>query len=119
VYRDKFNRVRLIETDPSYDRMVNRSFDKVRQAARGMPAVIIRMLDALAIVAAATMSHQQRRVLTRQAEMILRAAEESVSEPNDLEDIRNRYQRLMALAAAADDPEVTRSSTPQQVSGID
>ncbi len=35
VYRDKFGRVRLIESDPSYARMVNRAFDKVRQAARG------------------------------------------------------------------------------------
>ena len=46
VYRDRFGRVRLIESDPSYARMVNRAFDKVRQAARGMPAVIIRMMDA-------------------------------------------------------------------------
>jgi uncharacterized membrane protein len=39
--------VRLIETDPSYARMVNRAFDKIRQSSAGMPAVIIRMLDAL------------------------------------------------------------------------
>src|ERR1019366_1092104 len=52
-YRDRFGHVRLIEFDPSYARMVNRAFDKVRQAARGMPAVIIRMLDALNCVMAA------------------------------------------------------------------
>ena len=33
VYRDRFHRVRLIETDPSYARMVNRAFDKIRQAS--------------------------------------------------------------------------------------
>ena len=48
VYRDGFGRVRLIESDPSYAQMVNRAFDKIRQAARGMPAVIIRLLHALA-----------------------------------------------------------------------
>jgi uncharacterized membrane protein len=97
TYRDRFNRVRLIETDPSYARMVNRAFDKIRQSSRGMPAVMIRMLHSLASVAASTTSPDQRRVLTRQAEMILQSAEESVPEANDLTDIRRRYRRLMAL----------------------
>ena len=47
VYRDGTGNVRLIESDPSYARMVNRSFDKIRQAARGMPAVLIRLIDSL------------------------------------------------------------------------
>ena len=34
--------------DPSYERLVNRAFDKIRQAGRGMPAVLIRQLDPLA-----------------------------------------------------------------------
>ena len=50
VYRDAFGRVRLIESDPSYARMVNRAFDKIRQAARGMPAVLIRLVDALTAI---------------------------------------------------------------------
>ena len=33
VYRDHIGRIRLIGTDPSYARMVDRAFDKVRQAA--------------------------------------------------------------------------------------
>ncbi len=47
VYRDASGSVRLIESDPSYARMVNRAFDKIRQAARGMPAVLIRLIDSL------------------------------------------------------------------------
>jgi uncharacterized membrane protein len=99
VYRDRFGRVRLIESDPSYARMVNRAFDKVRQAARGMPAVIIRMMDALATIMEETTSPEQRRILIRQAEMIFLSAKESVSEPNDLADIRNRYERTRHRAA--------------------
>ena len=34
VYRDATGRVRLIEFDPSYARMVNRAFDKIRQASQ-------------------------------------------------------------------------------------
>jgi uncharacterized membrane protein len=97
LYRDGFGRARLIASDPSYSQMINRAIDKVRQAARGMPAVIIRLLDALAVVAAQTTSPHQRRVLLRQADMVLRSAEESVPDANDLADIRGRYQHVLAL----------------------
>jgi uncharacterized membrane protein len=79
--------------------MVNRAFDKVRQAARGMPAVIIRMMDALACIMEATRSAEQRSILARQAEMILLSAEESVPDPNDQKEIRIRYQRLVDAGA--------------------
>jgi uncharacterized membrane protein len=90
----------LIEPDPSYSRMVNRAFDKIRQAARGMPAVIIRLLDALAHVTENTSTSRQRAVLMRQAEMILRGAEEDVREPNDMTDILRRYERLEQISVA-------------------
>ncbi len=102
VYRDRDGRVRLIETDPSYARMVNRAFDKIRQSSRGMPAVIIRMLDALTSIAAAVVSADQLEVLMRQGRMILQSAEESVYEANDLADIRARFDRLAALAPVDD-----------------
>jgi uncharacterized membrane protein len=102
VYRDREGSIRLIESDPSYARIVNRAFDKIRQAARGMPAVLIRMIDALAAIGEETTSPVQRRVLLRQAEAILRSAEESVPEPNDLADIQDRYRRLLRKVAAAD-----------------
>ena len=97
VYRGRSGKVRLIEFDPSYDRMVNRAFDKVRQAARGMPAVIIRMIDALAHIAENTTSDGSGRCCLRQAEMILRGAEREVPEPNDLADIRVRFDRFVRV----------------------
>jgi uncharacterized membrane protein len=82
--------------------MVNRAFDKVRQAGRGMPAVIIRLLDALDHIAESTTDPRQRAVLLRQAEMILRGAEEEVPERLDRVDIRERYDRLVHTARALD-----------------
>jgi uncharacterized membrane protein len=107
VYRDEFGRARLIEFDPSYARMVNRAFDKVRQSARGMPAVIIRMLDSLTSIMTEVTSHEQRLILERQAQMILRMAEKTVPEPNDLEDIRIRHRAMMALADTLNGVEET------------
>lgn len=100
VYRGQGGKVRLVELGPSYGRMVNRAFDKIRQAARGMPAVLIRIIDALAVIVQNTESEAQRMVLLRQAEMVLRVAEASVSESNDLRDIRERFERLRRFATA-------------------
>ena len=99
VYRGRSGKIRLIEFDPSYGRMVNRAVDKVRQAARGMPAVLIRLIDALAHVAENTTTERQRGVLARQAEMIMRSAEADVTERNDLADIRRRYDRFLEAAS--------------------
>lgn len=106
VYRDREGHIRVIETDPSYARMVNRAFDKVRQAALGMPAVTIGMIDALATITEATYSPEQRRVLLRQAAAILRSADASVPGPNDRDDIEARYERPIDKAA----PSGTSSS---------
>jgi uncharacterized membrane protein len=94
VYRDSSGRVRLIESDPSYARMVNRAFDKIRQAASAMPAVLIRLIDSIGSIMLDTTTAQQRAVLRRQADMVLRLSERTVNEPNDLEEIRFRYSRI-------------------------
>jgi uncharacterized membrane protein len=104
VYRGRSGKIRLIESDPSYERMVNRAYDKIRQAGRGMPAVVIRMIDSIAVITQNTTSDRQRSVLRRQAEMILRGAEGDVSDPNDLADIRRRFERFLEISTAMDEP---------------
>ncbi|MGO8871143.1 MAG: DUF2254 domain-containing protein [Acidimicrobiales bacterium] len=103
VYHGPSGKIRLIEFDPSYERMVDRSFDKIRQSARGMPAVIIRMLDALSHVMEHTTDTRQRLALMRQAEMILRGADDEVPEPNDLADIRLRFEQVVRACQAHDE----------------
>ena len=98
VYRDRLGRVRLIEAGPSYARMVNRSFDKIRQAGRGMPAVAIRQVDALARVMEYTVDAAQQEILLRQADMILRASEEAIPEPEDRSLVRARHDEVLTAA---------------------
>ncbi len=45
VYRDDQGLVRVIAAHPTYERLVQRAFEKIRQASAGMPAVMIRQLD--------------------------------------------------------------------------
>jgi uncharacterized membrane protein len=102
VYRDRERRIRLISSDPSYSRMVNRAIDKIRQCAAGMPAVLIRLLDGIRAVTKATVDARQRQVLARQGDMILSLAEATVRDAHDLADVRLRHERLMASIAAMD-----------------
>jgi uncharacterized membrane protein len=94
IFRDEEGKVRLIGADWSYQKIVNRAYDKIREASSGMPAIMIRMLDSLVAVAEATASESQRDVLMRQGEMILRNARRTVLEQNDLDDIQSRFDRL-------------------------
>ena len=94
LYLDREGKVRLIEPQPDFARMVNRSFDKIRQAGRSMPAVSIRLMECFGRILAHTTTPEQRRALLRQADMVMRASEEAFPEPNDIADVRLRYERL-------------------------
>jgi uncharacterized membrane protein len=99
VHRDHQGNIRLITTQTSYDRLVQRAFEKIRQASAGMPAVMIRELDALTEVMEQAPLVEQYGVLMEQAEMIKRLAEETVTEKADLADVLRRYDALAALHA--------------------
>jgi uncharacterized membrane protein len=100
IYTDADGAVRIITTEISYERLVQRSFEKVRQAGRGMPAVLIRQLDAVEKIMERTTTDDQRAVLLGQAEMIERSSAESVPEPADRADVRRRYEAVLSTRAA-------------------
>jgi uncharacterized membrane protein len=100
VYRDAGGCVRVITRTVGFRRLVERAHDKIRQASRGMPAVMIRQLDALSKVMSYTSSAEQREVLVEQANMILRASEESVAEAADRADVRRRHAAVLDAASA-------------------
>src|SRR5262249_52713666 len=98
VYRDERGRIRVISAGIGYPRLVDPAYGKIRQAGAGVPAGVIRQLDALARVMAYAPPDEQRRVLLVEAEMILRSARTSVPEPGDVADVQARYDALMAVA---------------------
>jgi uncharacterized membrane protein len=100
VHRGATGHVRVITVTVGFRRLAERAHDKIRQASRGMPAVMIRQLDGLTKVMAYTTSDSQRQVLLEQAEMILRSSEESVPEERDREDVRRRYDAVRAAASS-------------------
>ncbi|KAA2253970.1 DUF2254 domain-containing protein [Solihabitans fulvus] len=96
VHRDQRGDIRVISDQVSYDRLVQRAFEKIRQAGVGMPAVMIRQLDALAKIMEQTRDSEQSQVLLDQAAMIQRANLATVPEESDRADVERRYNALLA-----------------------
>jgi uncharacterized membrane protein len=99
VHRDDSGFIRVIAAEPTHERLVQRAFEKIRQASVGMPAVMIRQLETIVKIMADTSGAGQRRVLLDQAAMIQRASERSVPEKADRDDIRRRYEEVLAAEA--------------------
>lgn len=99
VHRDSRGVIRVISDQVSYERLVQRTFEKIRQAGRGMPAVMIRQLDALTRIMEQTTDPQRAQLLMDQATMIHRANLESVPDDSDRADVDRRYVALRALHA--------------------
>jgi uncharacterized membrane protein len=107
---DDLGAIRLITVPVSYERLVQRSFEKIRQASGGMPAVLIRQLDALYKVMAAAPADRSQ-VLLDQAAMIVRVSERTVPEEADQADISARYEALLARHRQAVSPGEEQAST--------
>ncbi len=106
VHRDASGRVRVIAVTVGFERLLERAHDKIRQASRGMPAVMIRQLDGLAKIVVYTRSPKQRELVLAQADMIMRSCDESVPEPSDRADVRRRYDAVLAaISLAGSSPE--------------
>jgi uncharacterized membrane protein len=102
IRRDTTGHIRVIAYQVDFDRLVERAFEKIRQAAQGMPAVMIRQLDALAKIMEQTPDRQRRRVLLNQADMIQRANLRTVTESADRADVTARYDAVIAIVRSPD-----------------
>ena len=105
VHRDEQGFIRVIAAQPSYERLVQRSFEKIRQASMGMPAIMIRQLDTIAKIMIETTGPAQRRVLLDQAAMIQRASERTVGEEADRADVRRNFEAVCLIDARLADRE--------------
>ena len=73
------------------------TFDTIRQAAVGMPAIMIRQLEALAKIIEQTPDRAHQTPLIRQAEAIQRSSLATVADPSDRHDVTQRYEAVLAL----------------------
>jgi uncharacterized membrane protein len=103
TYHDDDGAIRVICDQISYDNLLHRSFDKIRQASRGMPALFMRQLEAIKAIMQQTTNPEHARVLMDQAAMIQRANLESVPEACDRADVESRYNAVASVYAVFSD----------------
>jgi uncharacterized membrane protein len=97
IRRDADGNIRVIAFQPDFQRLVERTFDTIRQAAVGMPAIMIRQLDAVAKVLEQVSDRGGRTALIRQAEAIQRSNLATVADPSDRDDVTERFEAIMAM----------------------
>jgi uncharacterized membrane protein len=97
IRRDDTGHIRVIAYEADFDRLVERAFEKIRQAGAGMPAVMIRQLDAVAKIMEQTPDRARRRILLDQAELIQRANLRTVAEAADRADVTAQYNAILAM----------------------
>ncbi len=99
IRRDAEGNIRVIAFQPDFQRLVERTFDTIRQAAVGMPAIMIRQLEVLAKIMEQTPDRELQTPLIHQAEAIQRSSLASVPDPSDRDDVTRRYEAVLALIA--------------------
>ncbi len=75
--------------------LVDAAFNQIRQNSHTVPAVTIRLLEALASIARNTGREDYRDVLRRHAEMIRRGSLAELAEENDRRDVEERYWAVL------------------------
>lgn len=95
------HKLRLITHPVTFADAVGAAFDPIRQYGSGHVAVVIRMLEVLATVAALVQRAEDRQALRRQAAMLAEEAARRIPEKMDRCDVDARYS---AAVEALQDP---------------
>jgi len=85
---DEEGDLRVITEPVTYKKMLNTAFNQIRQYSDKVPIVIIHLMQSLTVIRKFTKHSSQIEAITRHAEMLLRAAEKSFMEQNDLDDLK-------------------------------
>ena len=89
---DDQDQLRVIAPAVTFPEIVNASFGPIRQYARSSALVTIRLLESIAVIAAAAHRPNDRAALLRQAEMIVRGAREALPEDGDRRVVEDVYR---------------------------
>ena len=89
---DEEDKLRLIAHAVTFEGLVETAFNQIRQFCRSSPAVTIRLLETIAVIAAHADTQTEREALRKQAKMIKQGSDEAISEEHDRQDVEERYQ---------------------------
>ncbi|MBD1835321.1 DUF2254 domain-containing protein [Cyanobacteria bacterium FACHB-472] len=88
---DNDNNLRVIANPVTFAELLDAAFNQIRQYSKPDVAVVIRLLEAIALIASRTENKKDRAALLRHAQMIQRSSQENISEELDRKDVEERY----------------------------
>jgi uncharacterized membrane protein len=91
---DDEGRLRVVAHLAIFASVTDAAFNQIRQYGRGSAPVAIRVLEAIASVAAHASREEDRAVLLQQARMIRRSGQEAMLEERDREKIEAQYRTI-------------------------
>ncbi|YAF97371.1 MAG: DUF2254 domain-containing protein [Nodularia sp. CChRGM 3473] len=94
---DDDNQLRVIAQSVNFEGIVDQAFNQIRQYGRSDASVTIHLLEAIALVATYTQNPQYREVLRHHADMIERGSHEGLLEPQDRQDVQDRYYSTIQI----------------------
>ncbi len=100
LHRDRDGELRLVEDAVTFEGMLAGALSPIRQSARTMPPVSLRLLEALAAIAARVERDAHRAAVREQADMVLASA---LTEPLQGPDRQGLLVRHRAVADAFGD----------------
>lgn len=86
--------LRVITRGPSFESLLAEAFDQIRQNAAGNVAIMVRMLDALQIIARLTASPSRRQAVSEEMQWIAELAERTIESPHDWAQFESRLTRV-------------------------
>lgn len=92
VYHYEDGALRLVTDEVTFEGLVDIAFSQIRQFSRNHPAVMIHMLEVIALVGARADAQKRRVHLLEHARMISRQAAEDVPEERDRTEVRERFE---------------------------
>lgn len=92
AYRyDDEDKLRMIAKPVTFVDALDTAFNQIRQDGQTSVAVIMRLLEVIAVIAPFTHTKADRAALLRHANMIERGSHEGISEELDQKDVKERY----------------------------
>jgi uncharacterized membrane protein len=98
---DQNGTLRVIAFPATFARMVDAGFDPIRYYGKTHPQVLARLLWSISVAARFVGRDEDRKTLTRHAEIIRKSAFESITSEDDRLDVVEKYDQAMKALAGA------------------
>ena len=103
-HRHEDGELRVIAIGPTFASLVAEAFDQIRVSGSGNVAILLRMLDAVEIIASLTGDPDRRNLLREHAEWLSESGARTLESPRDRARFESRHVRVRAALAAAPAP---------------